>query len=127
MNMRGASLPVEWHGKRMCSGTLPQNPSPRCRRWFLSTSWRPRSKQLKSMMEHATQYPEEYSKVASVQKKVRGGGQAAAAGEAGGEVMEAGTGPAARNAFGKGGCIPVGVGVHVADVSAQAGVGQYGR
>ncbi|KAG2425091.1 hypothetical protein HXX76_014000 [Chlamydomonas incerta] len=27
-------------------------------------------KQLKSMMEHATQYPEEYSKVASVQKKV---------------------------------------------------------
>ncbi|KAG2488537.1 hypothetical protein HYH03_012856 [Edaphochlamys debaryana] len=27
-------------------------------------------KQLKQMMEHATQYPEEYSKVASVQKKV---------------------------------------------------------
>ncbi|KAG2452181.1 hypothetical protein HYH02_003212 [Chlamydomonas schloesseri] len=27
-------------------------------------------KQLKAMMEHATQYPEEYSKVASVQKKV---------------------------------------------------------
>ncbi|PNW84222.1 hypothetical protein CHLRE_04g225850v5 [Chlamydomonas reinhardtii] len=27
-------------------------------------------KQLKSTMEHATQYPEEYSKVASVQKKV---------------------------------------------------------
>eukprot|EP00201_Polytomella_parva_P018925 CAMPEP_0175071712 /NCGR_PEP_ID=MMETSP0052_2-20121109/19406_1 /TAXON_ID=51329 ORGANISM="Polytomella parva, Strain SAG 63-3" /NCGR_SAMPLE_ID=MMETSP0052_2 /ASSEMBLY_ACC=CAM_ASM_000194 /LENGTH=137 /DNA_ID=CAMNT_0016338935 /DNA_START=270 /DNA_END=683 /DNA_ORIENTATION=+ len=27
-------------------------------------------KQLKTMMEHATQYPEEYSKVASVQQKV---------------------------------------------------------
>ena len=50
-------------------------------------------------MEHATQYPEEYSKVASVQKKVRG--YAAAAGEAGGVAMEAGTWPTTRNAFGK--------------------------
>lgn len=29
-----------------------------------------RRKQLKQMMEHATQFPEEYSKVASVQRKV---------------------------------------------------------
>jgi hypothetical protein len=29
-----------------------------------------RSKHVKEMMEHVTQYPEEYSKVASVQKKV---------------------------------------------------------
>jgi hypothetical protein len=28
-------------------------------------------KQLKALMENATQFPEEYSKVASVQKKVR--------------------------------------------------------
>jgi hypothetical protein len=28
------------------------------------------SKNLKEMMEHATQFPEEYSKVSSVQKKV---------------------------------------------------------
>lgn len=31
----------------------------------------PCSKRLKEMMEHATQFPEEYSKVSSVQKKVR--------------------------------------------------------
>lgn len=31
---------------------------------------RERRKRLKEMMEHATQFPEEYSKVASVQKKV---------------------------------------------------------
>jgi hypothetical protein len=29
-----------------------------------------RSKKLKELMEHATQFPEEYSKVSSVQKKV---------------------------------------------------------
>lgn len=29
-------------------------------------------KQLKTLMEHATQFPEEYSKISSVQKKVGG-------------------------------------------------------
>lgn len=31
----------------------------------------PHRRQLKQMMEHATQFPEEYSKVTSVQRKVR--------------------------------------------------------
>lgn len=33
------------------------------------------SKMLKELMEHATQFPEQYSKVSSVQRKVRQMGQ----------------------------------------------------